>query len=197
MKTVGLKRGVVIVMNPQTGEVLAMVSLPTYDNNSFARGISGKDFAALLANPDKPLLNHAISRPLPARLDVQARGGDRRPRRQEDHALRRGSRRSPTSCSGTTKFWEWNHRGWGGCDLDCGFGHSSDTYFFQLSGMLGIDRLGYWAKEYGFGAPTGIDLPGEVSGIVPDERVEAPGRSATRSSRARSTRPGSVRATTS
>ena len=61
MKEAGVKRGVVIVMNPQTGEVLAMVSLPTYDDNLFARGISAKDFAALLANPDKPLLNHAVS----------------------------------------------------------------------------------------------------------------------------------------
>ena len=56
------------------------------------------------------------------------------------------------------------------CDIYCGFGHSSDTYFFTVGGMLGIDRLGYWAKQYGFGAPTGIDLPGEVSGIVPTNK---------------------------
>jgi len=68
---------------------------------------------------------------------------------------------------GDTKFYEWNKRGWGRCDLFCGFGHSSDTYFFQLAGRLGIDRLGYWADQYGFGKPTGIDLPGETSGIVP------------------------------
>ena len=61
MKAAGLKRGVIIVMNPQTGEILAMVSLPTYDDNLFARGISAKDYGALLANPDKPLLNHAIA----------------------------------------------------------------------------------------------------------------------------------------
>ena len=60
MKKVGIKRGVVIAMNPQNGEILAMVSLPTYDNNAFARGISNKDYAKLLKNPDKPLLNHAI-----------------------------------------------------------------------------------------------------------------------------------------
>ena len=71
---------------------------------------------------------------------------------------------------GSTKFYEWNRRGWGPCDLLCGFGHSSDTYFFQLAGMLGIDRLAKWANEYGFGAPTGIDLPGEASGIVPSNQ---------------------------
>ena len=76
-------------------------------------------------------------------------------------------RRRATSRSATTKFYEWNRRGLGPCDIYCGFGHSSDTFFYQVAGMLGIDRLGYWAKQYGFGAPTGIDLPGEVSGIVP------------------------------
>ena len=62
MKEVGLKRGVVIVMNPQTGEVLALVSLPTYDNNLFARGISNRTSQTLLNDPDKPLLNHATRR---------------------------------------------------------------------------------------------------------------------------------------
>jgi penicillin-binding protein 2 len=166
MKTVGLKRGVVIVMNPQTGEVLAMVSLPTYDNNSFARGISGTDFAALLANPDKPLLNHAVSAHYPPGSTYKLVAGTGALADKKITPFTRVQTR-PYLTLGTTKFWEWNHRGWGGCDLDCGFGHSSDTYFFQLSGMLGIDRLGFWAKEYGFGAPTGIDLPGEVSGIVP------------------------------
>ena len=68
---------------------------------------------------------------------------------------------------GKTRFYDWNHRGFGACNIYCGFGHSSDTFFFQMAGKLGIDRLGYWAKQYGFGEPTGIDLPGEVAGIVP------------------------------
>jgi penicillin-binding protein 2 len=51
--------------------------------------------------------------------------------------------------------------------MNGGFGHSSDTYFFQLAGMLGIDRLAYWAHQFGFGSTTGVDLPGEVAGIVP------------------------------
>src|SRR6185503_5402801 len=60
MDKVGMTRGVVIAMNPQTGEILAMVSLPTYDNNQFARGISQTAYKRLLQNKDKPLLNHAI-----------------------------------------------------------------------------------------------------------------------------------------
>jgi penicillin-binding protein 2 len=71
---------------------------------------------------------------------------------------------------GGTRFYDWNRRGFGMCDLNCGFGHSSDTYFFQVAGMLGADRLAYWARQYGFGQPTGIDLPGEASGIVPSNQ---------------------------
>lgn len=165
----GLKRGVVIAMNPQTGEVLALVDLPTYDNNLFARGISGPEFEALLEDPDKPLLNHAISENYPPGSTyklVTATGG------LADKKITPSTKllTKPYLTIGPTKFYEWNRRGWGPCDLNCGFGHSSDTYFFQVAGMLGIDRLAYWAQQYGFGAPTGIDLPGEVAGTVPSNQ---------------------------
>jgi penicillin-binding protein 2 len=166
MEEAGLKRGVLIAMNPQTGEIIAMVTLPTYDNNAFARGISAKDYAALLTNPDKPLLNHAVAAHYPPGSTYKLVTGTGALADKKITPSTRVQTR-PYLMLGSTRFWEWNHRGWGGCNLDCGFGHSSDTYFFQLAGMLGIDRLGHWANEYGFGSPTGIDLPGEVSGIVP------------------------------
>ena len=161
-----MKRGVVIVMNPQTGEILALVTLPTYDNNQFARGISNADYAKLLNNPDKPLTNHAIQAHYPPGSTYKLVAGT---------GVLADKKITPTTkirtrgylTLGSTRFYDWNHRGFGACDIYCGFGHSSDTFFFQMAGKLGIDRLGYWAKQYGFGAPTGIDLPGEVSGIVP------------------------------
>jgi penicillin-binding protein 2 len=167
MDKVGMKRGVVIAMNPQTGEILAMVSLPTYDNNKFARGISAKDFEKLLKNKDKPLLNHAIQAhyaPGSTYKLVTGTGG------LADREITESTRLITKSflTLGDTKFYEWNRRGWGACDIYCGFGHSSDTFFYQVAGMLGIDRLAYWARQYGFGAQTGVDLPGEVEGIVPD-----------------------------
>ena len=166
MKTVGMKRGVVIAMNPQTGEILALVSLPTYDNNEFSRGISNADYAKLLNNPDKPLTNHAIQEHFPPGSTYKLVAGT---------GVLADKKITPTTkvrtrgylTLGSTRFYDWNHRGFGACDIYCGFGHSSDTFFFQMAGKLGIDRLGYWAKQYGFGAPTGIDLPGEVPGIVP------------------------------
>jgi penicillin-binding protein 2 len=167
MNKIGMKRGVVIAMNPQTGEILAMVSLPTYDNNKFARGISSRDFAKLLKNKDKPLLNHAVQAHYAPGSTYKLVTGTGALADREITASTQVMTK-PYLTLGTTKFYEWNHRGWGPCDIYCGFGHSSDTYFYQLAGMLGIDRLAYWARQYGFGAPTGVDLPGEVAGIVPN-----------------------------
>jgi penicillin-binding protein 2 len=169
MRKVGIKRGVVIVMNPQTGEVMALVSLPTYDNNDFARGISNAAFKKLLRNPDKPLLNHAVQAHYPPGSTYKLVAGT---------GALADKKITPTTkvltkgylTIGSTKYYDWNRQGFGACDIYCGFGHSSDTFFFQMAGRLGIDRLGYWAKQYGFGAPTGIDLPGEASGIVPTNR---------------------------
>jgi penicillin-binding protein 2 len=167
MDKIGMTRGVVIAMNPQTGEILAMVSLPTYDNNKFARGISAADFKKLLSNKDKPLLNHAIqAHYAPGSTYKLVTGTGALADREITDSTRIPTK--PYLTLGSTKFFEWNHRGWGPCDIYCGFGHSSDTFFYQLAGKLGIDRLAYWARQYGFGTPTGVDLPGEVDGIVPD-----------------------------
>jgi penicillin-binding protein 2 len=166
IKAAGLKRGVVMAMNPQTGEILALVSLPTYDNNAFAGGISSAAYQRLLNNPNKPLINHAVAAQYPPgstyKLVTGTGGLADRKITPTTRLITRGY-----LTLGSTRFYDWNHQGFGPCDIKCGFGHSSDTFFFQVAGMLGIDRLGYWAKQYGFGAPTGIDLPYEATGIVP------------------------------
>ena len=144
MKKIGMKRGVVIAMNPQNGQILAMVSLPAYDNNLFSRGISATAFNKLLKNKDKPLVNHAIQdqyAPGSTYKLVTGTGG------LADKKISSSTkvRTKGYLTLGGTKFYEWNHRGWGPCDIYCGFGHSSDTFFYQVAGMLGADRLGYWA----------------------------------------------------
>jgi penicillin-binding protein 2 len=165
---VDLKRGVMIVMNPQTGEVLAMVSLPSYDNNLFAGGISSADYRALIEDPNRPLVNFAISEQYPPGSTYKLITGA--------GALQDGiiNNRSlldtvPYLEIGTYRYWEWNRRGWGPLDIYGGFAHSSDTFFYQLAGRLGIDRLAQWANEFGFGQRTGIDLPAEARGIVPTD----------------------------
>jgi penicillin-binding protein 2 len=166
IKTAGLKGGVVIVMNPQTGEILAMVSMPTYDDNEFAQGISNKQYQALLANKYKPLINHAISEQYPAGSTYKLVTGSAG---LADHKITANTLIHTAGYLqlGAARFHDWNPNGFGPCNLYCGFGNSSDTYFYQVAARVGIDRLGYWAKDYGFGAKTGIDLPSEASGIVP------------------------------
>jgi penicillin-binding protein 2 len=169
MKTAHLKRGVLIVMNPQTGEVLAMVSLPTYDDNAFATGISVKDYQKLATNPEQPLLNHAINEQYPPGSTYKLVTGT--------GALADGrigpNERIQTHTYitvGGTKFFDWNPGGFGPLDMRSGFAESSDTFFYQVAQRLGITRLAYWARQFGFGAPSGIDLPGEAAGIVPSEK---------------------------
>jgi penicillin-binding protein 2 len=166
MHAAGLKRGVIIVINPQNGEILAMVSAPSYDNNEFSGGISATDYKRLLNDPNKPLVNHAISDQYPPGSTYKLVAGT--------GTLSDGKITPQTRIHtagyltlGGFKFRDWNGVGFGMCNIMCGFGHSSDTFFYQAAAMLGIDRLGYWAHHYGFGAPTRIDLPAEVSGIVP------------------------------
>jgi penicillin-binding protein 2 len=166
MDRVGIKRGSLIAMNPQNGEILALVSLPSYDNNKFAQGISTSEYRRLLRDPSKPMLNVAINEQYPPGSTYKLVTGT--------GALADG-RISPTTRImtepfieiGEWKYWDWNKEGWGPLDIYGGFGHSSDTFFYKVSGMLGIDRLAYWAHQFGFGKPTGIDLPGEAAGIVP------------------------------
>ena len=163
---VNLQRGVVIVMNPQNGEILAMVANPSFDDNMFAQGISNTDYQALLNNPNTPLVNAAISEQFPPGSTYKLVTGS--------GALMDGvitpDTLIPTAAYlsiGPYKYWDWNRRGFGPLNVDQGFADSSDTFFYQLAGDLGADRLAYWANQFGFGQPTGIDLPAEARGIVP------------------------------
>jgi penicillin-binding protein 2 len=163
---VHLKRGVVIVLNPQTGEILAMVANPTFDDNMFARGISTADYQALLNDPNTPLVNPAISEQFPPGSTYKLVTGS--------GALQDGIitpttlvDTAPYLSIGPYKYYDWNHRGFGPLDIGSGFAHSSDTFFYQLAGDLGADRLAYWAQQFGFGQKTGVDLPAEARGIVP------------------------------
>ena len=169
MRAAGVKQGVTIVMNPQTGEILAMVSLPSYDNNKFATGISTKDFQAYVSDPNQPLRNHAISDIYPPGSTFKLVTGTA--------ALQEGvttpTRTWPTyACyhipgapAGQCLF-DWNHAGFGRLNIRQAYAKSSDTFFYQMAVHLGIDRLAKWAHDFGFGKKTGIQLPGEASGII-------------------------------
>jgi penicillin-binding protein 2 len=179
--------GTIIVENPQNGEILAMVSLPTYNDQDFANGISEAQFQQLLTDPGQPLLNKAIGAQYApgstyklvtgtAGLQDQAKCTSRDATGQIVFSYCNGAFNASTTLLSQPKieingypYTEWNNVGWGPLNIYGGFAHSSDTFFYQLSRMVGMDRLAYWGRQYGFGQPTGIDLPGEAVGIVPDE----------------------------
>ncbi len=166
MKAADLKRGVIMAMNPQTGEILAMVSMPTYDDNLFAKGISQADFQKLVTDPTQPLLDNSIQSQYPPGSTFKLVTGSGALQDRKITPTTQIATRPYVTIAGT-KFWDWNHQGFGMCNIGCGFGNSSDTFFYQVATMLGADRLSYYAHAFGFGQPTGIDLPGEASGIIP------------------------------
>ena len=164
-----------VAMNPQNGEILAMVSIPGYDNNMFARGITTAELAALNADDRHPLVNKAIGDRYPAGSTFKMVTGL--------SALSEGTATRDTvvnvsassfSVSGTT-FYDWRQHG--SLNFVTGFAHSSDIYFYTLAGGtqfapnvrgVGPDAIAKYARMLGFGAPTGIDLPNENGGIMPD-----------------------------
>lgn len=187
--------GVAIAMNPQTGDILGMVSLPTYDNNLFADGITAEEYDTLLQDKRRPLLNHAISalyapgstfKIVTASgalqegvIDENTRLGDSFDGRV-DGVIYVDNRFFPNDMRYAQPFYCWIHA--------YGTGHyritvrealavSCDIFMYQIAGGyrkqfegMGIDKLVEYAKLFGFGEPTGIDLPGENPGLVPTPR---------------------------
>ena len=169
MQAAGVRQGVTIVMNPQTGEILAMVSLPAYDNNKFAAGIGPDDFQAYLTDVDQPLRNHAIADVYPpgstyklvTALAALEEGVTTPTRLWQTY----GCYQIPGAAAGDC-LYDWNRQGFGRLDMVDAFAISSDTFFYQMAVALGIDPLAAWAHELGFGERTEIALPGEASGTI-------------------------------
>ncbi|MGH2382891.1 MAG: penicillin-binding protein 2 [Candidatus Limnocylindria bacterium] len=169
MDVADVSQGVTVVMNPQTGEILAMVSLPAYDNNKFAAGISTADFNVYLADPDRPLRNHAITDIYPPGSTYKLVTGIAAMEEGVTTANRQwptyGCYQIPGAPEGEC-LYDWNRQGFGPLDMVDAFAKSSDTFFYQMAVHTGIDPLAEWAHELGFGEPTGIRLPSEEEGII-------------------------------
>lgn len=175
----GSGRGAGVVLNPQTGEILAMASLPGYDNNLFAKGISSKEYSALVTNPNQPLFNKAfqgayavgsIIKPLIATAALVEKVITSTTTIEDKGSLQIANQYDP-SIIYTYKTWEPG--GLGVLALNRAIAMSSDVFFYTVGGGfgpikgLGVKRLDAWYQKFGLGAPTGIDLPAEASGLVP------------------------------
>lgn len=167
-EALGEERGAVVAIDPRNGGVLALVSNPSFDPNLFVEGISQTDYQALLSSPDKPLFNRAVRGQYPPGSTIKqfvALAG-----------LASGvtTSRRATYCSGafslpghSHRFRCWRRGGHGAMNLEQALVQSCDVYFYDLANRMGIDRLSGFLSDFGFGALTGIDVAGELGGLMP------------------------------
>ena len=159
--------GASVVLDPQSGEVLAMVSLPGYDTNLFTHGISQADYDRLVMDPDRPLLNRAIAgqyAPGSTFKMVTATAG-----------LQEGKITPQTmlGCPSYLSYGGWVYHNWasynlGSMNVAKALAVSCDTFFYQVAAMVGDVTLARYARAFGFGQTKNIELPGVEPGLVPD-----------------------------
>ncbi|MGY1425881.1 penicillin-binding protein 2 [Lysobacter sp. A289] len=160
--------GSAVAIDPKTGQVLAMVSLPSYDTNLFVNGISHTDYNALINNPSRPLFNRNVLGGGPPGSTVKPMvalaGVDSGLRTPADKTFSSGEFHIP----GQSRGYRDSHRGGHGwVDLRDSISQSVNTYYYKLALDMGIDTFAQYMHRYGFGEQTGIDLAGETDGVVP------------------------------
>ncbi len=164
----GERRGALVAIKPSTGEVLAFVSMPTFDPNLFVDGIDFDNWNSLNNSLDKPLIN----RPL---RGVYPPGSTFKPFAALA-GLENGKRQPPFSISdagyfmlpnSSHRYRDWKPGGHGNVDMRRAITISCDTFFYGLAMELGIERLSNFVRHFGFGQKSGVDISGEISGLLP------------------------------
>ena len=171
LETKNLKRAAAVAMNPETGGVLALVSLPSYDNNLFSGGIDQKHYEELLTDDARPLFNRAVSGEYPPGSTIKPVVAAA--------ALAEGVVNEHTEIEsrggisiGKFFFGDWKAHGF--TDIRRAIAVSSDVYFYSVGGGygsvpgLGMRRMKVYEEFFGYGKKTGIDIPGEADGFLPD-----------------------------
>ncbi len=167
-----VSRGAVVALDPRDGSILAAVSLPAYDDNQFSGTVSSTYYAALLQNEDRPLVPRAWAGVYPSGSTIKPVIATA--------ALAEGVITPDTTVNstggihiGSSFFPDWKAGGHGITNVRRALAWSVNTFFYYVGGGyesfigLGVDRLSDWMKRFGFGAKTGVDLPGESAGFVP------------------------------
>ncbi|MEO8400187.1 MAG: penicillin-binding protein 2 [Gammaproteobacteria bacterium] len=164
-------RGAIVAIQPATGEVMALVSEPTYDPNLFVDGINTKDFQALQSSPDKPLYNRALRGLYPFASTIKPfialEGLESGLASVDVSIVDPGYYQLPNS---SRVFHDWRKHGHGVVNVSRAIISSCDTYFFDLAHKLGIHRIDRILQQFGFGAVTGIDIEEELPGVVSSPR---------------------------
>ena len=166
-RLLGARDGAAVVLDPRNGQVLALASTPTFDPNQFVNGIGREAYAALRDSSHRPLFNRAIKGQYPPGSTIKpfvALNGLESDLQEHDKEI---------DCRGYyrlegrgRRYRDWKAHG--EVDLADAITQSCDVMFYDLALRLGIERLSSFLRRFGFGGPTGIDIPGERSGLVPD-----------------------------
>ena len=164
----GERRGALVALNPKNGDVLAFVSKPTFDSNLFVEGIDQENWQMLNESPDRPLLNRALRGTYPP-------GSTYKPF-MALAALETGTRKPDTLINdpgfymfGGHRFGSPENERGGIMDMRRAIVESSNAYFYSLANELGVDTMHDFMKPFGFGQITGIDVQGEVRGVLPSQ----------------------------
>ncbi|MGH8032498.1 MAG: penicillin-binding protein 2 [Luteimonas sp.] len=165
--------GSAVAIDPRSGEILAMISLPSYDPNLFVNGISNVQYRALIDNPSRPLFNRNVLGGGPPGSTIKPfmalAGLESGLRTPQDRVFTTGEFRIP----GQKRGYRDAHRGSGWIDMRKSIAQSVNYYYYQLAYEMGVKRLDAHMTRYGFGQPTGIDMIGENGGVVPSPQWKA------------------------
>lgn len=163
------KAGVVVMMDVTNGDILVSLSHPNYPPNLLSRSMTNKQWKAILDDPGYPLNNRAIQGQFPPgsifKIVVAAAGLETGIIKPEDQIECYGTYRI-----GNTTFRDWKRGGHGHVDLHKAIVESCDVYFYKLGQELGVDKIALYARKFGLGRPTGINLLSEKSGLIPDKQ---------------------------
>jgi penicillin-binding protein 2 len=164
----GQNRGAIIAIDPNNGEILTMVSNPSYDPNLFVTGISQKKFNELMNAPNKPLYNRAIRGQYPLASTIKPylalAALDQKIVTPEHKIYDPGWFKLPNS---SHRYRDWKKGGHGWVDISTAIISSCDVYFYNLSHLMGIKMISNFLSLFGYGKPTGIDMNEELSGLIP------------------------------
>jgi penicillin-binding protein 2 len=161
-------RGSIVAIDPQSGEVLALVSAPAFDPNQFAIGMSSEEYNALQYDLDRPLFNRALRGSYPPGSTIKPMLALAALQTGSTNLTRRTFCPGYYSLPGSShRYRDWKPEGHGSVDLHDALEQSCDVYFYEISRDIGIDNMHYYLDMFGLGRATGIDLVGEREGLLP------------------------------
>lgn len=162
------QRGALVAVDTRSGDLLALVSTPSYDPNLFVSGISQQDYSVLRNSPDRPLFNRVLHGQYPPASTIKPYMG----LAALDYSVTNWSYRISDpgwyQLKNDSRFYrDWKKWGHGSVNLEQAIAQSCDTYFYDIAHKMGVDRIHHFLKQFGYGESTGIDLTGEVKGLLP------------------------------